>query len=234
MLITPSRIAYRGPFGRPGIRQLGGWIIYVGLEQGFRIAVDGGAEGDAYLAILPPFQRHRVATGGRHIVQVLLEAESVDGGCVERMAAAADQRHVIAARIRAAFDQGCTGAADFDRRFFGRDLPPRSLDPRIARAVERIKADPAGRLSAEDCAALAGLSVSRFRHLFRSQIQVTFRRFRAWKRARGLLPMISGCRSLVDVALSAGYADASHFNHSVRQFLGYTPGFIFDESTRGK
>ncbi|MBL6749068.1 MAG: helix-turn-helix domain-containing protein [Nevskia sp.] len=232
MLITGSRLAYRGPFGHPGIRTLGGWTFYLALDRRFSISMGESPAAHAAFAAVPPYVPHRVTTQAREMAQVLVEAETVDDAFFRQLVAGAARRRAAAERMLEAFAAAAPGAGDFDLRFFGAVLPGRALDPRIERSVAMINGDPAGRATAASHAAIAGLSLSRFAHLFREQTQVTFRRFRAWKRARALMPLIDGRRSLVDVALSAGYADSTHFSHSVRQFYGYSPRFIFTETPR--
>lgn len=238
MLITPSRIAYRSLFGKPGVRTFGAWMFYLALDQAFQISVDGGPVRAESIALVPPYVPHRVSTPDRELAQVLIEAETVESrttGGISALGSLIDtpeRRAETLTRMREGFERPLRSPEDFDRQFFGRDLPARALDTRISRAIARINACRAGSITAEACAAAAGLSFSRFTHLFGSETQTTFRRFRAWKRARGLLPMVGAGLSLVNVALDAGYADSTHFSHSVRQFYGYTPRDIFSGSRR--
>lgn len=233
MLVTPARIAYRGLFGTPDVRMMGAWMCYVALKQPFQISIDGGPLRSETIALVPPFVPHRVSTPDREIVQMLLEAETVAGAePLEALIATPERRAETAEKIRAGFDRPLQAPEDFDRHFFGTDIPERVLEPRIARAIARICACQSESVSAQDCAAEAGLSFSRFTHLFSSETQTTFRRFRAWKRARSLMSMVGGAPSLVNVALDAGYADSTHFSHAIRQFYGYRPRDIFAGSRR--
>lgn len=236
MLVTPTRIAYRGLFGTPGMRYFGAWTMYAAIEQPFEVSIDGGPTRTESFVAVPPYTPHLIRSRDREMAEMLVEAESVDGcGFHDQFLATPLQRQRVAASIRAGLARPVSSSQpleDFDLRFFGVRLPSRELDPRIARAIERMKDDPAGRLTAENCAAMTGLSFSRFTHLFSDQTQTTFRRFRAWKRARGLMPLIGNPLNLLDVALNAGYADSTHFSHSIRQFYGYTPRDIFAGSRR--
>ena len=227
MLITPSRLAYRGLFGSPGERRFGAWTFYAALQNPFEVSIDGGPAERQTFALVPPYTPHHVTTNDLEMAVVLVEAESVDGQALkDHLFSGAAQRELCAGAIRNGFARP-TSQEDFDLRFFGQRLPTRTLDPRVQRAIDRMCSQPAGRLSAEDCAALTGLSFSRFTHLFSEQTGTTFRRFRAWKRARGLMRMVGNNINLLDVALSAGYADSTHFSHSIRQFYGLTPRDIF-------
>ena len=58
----------------------------------------------------------------------------------------------------------------------------RAIDPRIAAAARRIREDPATTVSSRELAAEAGLSESRFLHLFRDELGTSLRRYRIWVR----------------------------------------------------
>lgn len=95
-------------------------------------------------------------------------------------------------RVRAVHADLCRGVAradlpaDLGKLFFDPPLPTRTLDPRIQAIVDKVKQDPCGEISARQCARDSGLSVCRFTHLFKAETGSTFRRFRAWKRARNV------------------------------------------------
>ena len=119
-----------------------------------------------------------------------------------------------------------------DAFIFGQALAPRALDARIAAALQTIRHDPAAPITAMECAAQAGLSFSRFLHLFKQQTDTSFRNLRAWKRARSLLLHVTRDANLVNVALETGYPDSTHFSHTIRQVYGLRPRDIFAGSRR--
>ena len=80
------------------------------------------------------------------------------------------------------------------------------------------------------CAAEAGLSASRFLHLFKEETGISFRSFRAWKRARHLLHFANQDLNLAHLAQDIGYPDSTHFSHSIRRFYGLMPRAIFSGS----
>jgi AraC-like DNA-binding protein len=85
-------------------------------------------------------------------------------------------------------------------------------------------------MTAADCAASVNLSASRFLHLFKAQTGVSFRAFRAWKRARHLLHFVNEDINLAHLAQDIGYPDSTHFSHSIRRFYGLQPRAIFEGS----
>jgi AraC-like DNA-binding protein len=236
MLVTAARTAYRGLLGDRATSFMGAVTVYASLGAPLRLWDAEAGRRRCMIAAVPAYTPHIVATDDRDIAIVQVEAETAQAEslllCINQVAGAAN---TTASRIREGFAQLHEigdSAADFDLRFFGRALPPRELDPRIAAVVERINADPAGKHSAEASAALAGLSFSRFMHLFTAQTGTTFRRFRAWKRARAMLTMVKERTNIVQTALDAGYADSTHFSHSIRKAYGLPPREMIAGSRR--
>ncbi|MDN5938163.1 MAG: AraC family transcriptional regulator [Salinisphaera sp.] len=233
MWVTPSRIAYRGLFGRPDTRRFGAWFFYVGLDKPFVLSLDSQPATQRWIALVPPYTPHRVATADRSLGQVLLESETIGAqkqlrALIEGPARARQTRR----RILEGFDRAVPEPEAFDAHFFGVTLAKRAIDPRIARIIETLGAAQDGDLSAKEWAAHLGVTASHFTHLFTDQAGCAFRRIRAWKRARSLLPIVDSQASLVDIALDIGYADSTHFSHAIRQHFGYKPSDIFAGSRR--
>jgi AraC-like DNA-binding protein len=243
MWITAERVFYAGLLGAAAERALGGHGVYVsptGAPLSMRIG--GGAWQSGELLVVPPQVPHEVTTDHRLVFNLLIEAESVDParlpaflqhcGPVDAPAFVQRVRDVYA-RLLAASDNGSFERCfDFDLLFFDQPLAPRSVDARIRGVVDRINADPAAPTSAEECAAAVKLSFSRFLHLFKQETGVTFRAFRAWKRARSLLRHVRQTATLTDIALDTGYPDSTHFSHSIRQVYGLKPSDILAGSRR--
>lgn len=242
MWLTKQRVFYAGLLGSVGLRTSGGWGIYVspsGLPN--RVRLGSGAWQSGELIVVPPMVPHCIESPQPLILNLIVEPEFVDPQALPpllRQCGVVDDpafvRRVRAAhaRLLAASGHQCFGGFDFDRLFFGQALPTRTLDARIRTVVERVNANPAEAVSAEQCAAEVNLSFSRFLHLFKAQTGMTFRAFRAWKRARSLLRYVRESTSLTDIALTAGYPDSTHFSHSIRQFYGLKPSDILAGSRR--
>lgn len=227
LLITQDRLAYYGDFGRPSRRCLGCWAFYLSMDAPFTLHEDGQQTRSARFALVPPWTTHRVLPGGTDLAVLLVEPESVDGTAMQAaLIATPAHRLQTAIAIAEGFSKPRSAEADIDLQFFGAALPERQLDHRIRRVVDLIVDPATARLSAEQYAARVFLSPSRFMHLFTEQTDTTFRRFRAWKRARRFLSLMAGNPRLVDVALDAGYADSPHLSRSVRSCYGYTPSTL--------
>lgn len=83
-------------------------------------------------------------------------------------------------------------------------------------------------LSLADLAAVAGLSLSHLKPLFRASFGMPVHQYvltRRVERAR-LMLLLSEDMSLSQVALEAGFSHQSHMAHWMRRILGITPGMI--------
>jgi AraC-like DNA-binding protein len=243
MWITPERVFYAGLLGEPSVHTRGCLIVHVAVEAPLRVRLEGGEWQPAEVAVVQPGVPYQIASPGRHAIGLLVEPETVDParlpaglrgcGAVDEPGFAAHVRQCHA-RLVAAGSQARLQPDDFDRLFFGEPLAPRALDARIAAVLQAIRRDPATAASAQAYAAQAGLSFSRFLHLFKQETGMPFRSLRSWKRARSLLHHVVDAASLVDVALDIGYPDSTHFSHSIRQSYGLKPRDIVAGSRKLK
>jgi AraC-like DNA-binding protein len=238
MLISPERVFYAGLLGRPRRRISGGFNFYVSL-QGELTIIEGGSERIGEVAALPPYASHSIASEFPSVICVVVEPETVEPRAMHRLLSrlGGSDAIVFAARARAAYHdlrrrQRADGftTAEFDRLLFGAPLPERRIDPRIRRVAALLDDFSGGKMTAEDCAARLGLSRSRLLHLFKDEIGVPFRAFRAWKRARHLLHFVNENLNLAHLAQDMGYPDSTHFSHSIRRFYGLKPRAIFSGS----
>ena len=222
MLITPERVFYAGLLGRPRQRGSGAFHVYVAIEGGLRLSVEGACESYGELAVVQPDVRHTIASDYRSVICVLIEPETVGAGALDALAkrVSGEERRFFANRIRAAYEQllhepcgGDIGSSAFDVMCFGEALPKRSLDPRVVGAIAQIGRFCGEPVTAESCAAEAGLSASRFLHLFKQETGISFRAFRAWKRAR----------HLVAFRQSGPQPGASGAGHRLSRFHAFQP-----------
>jgi AraC-like DNA-binding protein len=101
---------------------------------------------------------------------------------------------------------------------------PLKHHPAVSFAIREFQRDP-GLLSSAAVAEKANLSQRRFIQLFRDEVGLTPKLFCRVLRFRNVIGRIQGLRDVdwVDIALSCGYFDQSHFNHDFREFSGLTP-----------
>ncbi len=235
MLISPERVFYAGLLGRPRKRTSGGYNIYAAMRGALKIT-EAKSELVGEVAIVPPYMPHSLESEHPSIICLVVEPETVEPSTMDILSARISGAEApgIAQRIRSAYEtlrlqQGHRGftTAEFDQLCFGEALPDRKLDQRIKRSAAKLNDFSGSKMTAADCAASAGLSPSRFLHLFKEQTGVSFRAFRAWKRARHLLHFANQNINLAHLAQDIGYPDSTHFSHSIRRFYGLKPRAIF-------
>jgi len=234
MLITPERVFYAGLLGRPRERCPGSGHIYLALRGNLHLTTDSGHISGEIIVTLPN-QRHTITSDYRTVIVIVLEPESIPDGVLESLALRlrGPDQAAFARKILAAYTQlrqrpySNITAAELDEMCFGEALPRRTLDPRVMRAIARIERFSGEPMTAASCAAEAGLSASRFLHLFKEETGISFRSFRAWKRARHLLHFANQDLNLAHLAQDIGYPDSTHFSHSIRRFYGLKPRAIF-------
>jgi AraC-like DNA-binding protein len=238
MLISPERVFYAGLLGRPRKRSSGGFNIYAAIRGSLKITEDK-SEAVGEVALVPPYLPHGVESEHPSIICLVIEPETVEPPAMDELSAriCGPGAPDIAQRIRQAYDglrlqqrrAGFT-TGQFDQLFFGEALPDRNIDRRIRRSAAKLNDFSGSKMTAADCAVSVGLSPSRFLHLFKEQTGVSFRAFRAWKRARHLLHFVNEDINLAHLAQDIGYPDSTHFSHSIRRFYGLQPRAIFSGS----
>ena len=202
-------------------------------------ATEDKSEITSEVAMVSPYVPHSVASDHPSIICLVIEPETVDPAAMEELRAkiAGPAAGELARRIRDAYEslrlqqrRGGFTTQEFDRLSFGVSLPKRQIDERIERSATSLNDFSGARMTAADCAAAVNLSPSRFLHLFKEQTGVSFRAFRAWKRARHLLHFVNEDINLAHLAQDIGYPDSTHFSHSIRRFYGLQPRAIFSGS----
>jgi AraC family transcriptional regulator len=109
----------------------------------------------------------------------------------------------------------------------GADLGPVGFQPcRIRRAVTLMEANFPAKLSREEMARAAGLSVSYFSKLFTQCIGLSPHQYLVrcrLRHAKKLLTTLEEHLSIVHVAAEAGFADQAHFCRHFRRAYGMSP-----------
>jgi AraC-like DNA-binding protein len=200
---------------------------------------EGKSEVVGEVAVVPPYVSHSVESEHPCIICLVIEPETVAPAAMDRLSAriCSTEAPDIARRIRTAYEalrlrerrSGFT-TGEFDLMFLGEVLADRNIDHRIQRAAAQLNDFSGSKMTAADCAASVNLSPSRFLHLFKEQTGISFRAFRAWKRARHLLHFANQDLNLAHLAQDIGYPDSTHFSHSIRRFYGLQPRAIFSGS----
>lgn len=246
LAMDEDRALHMSPPGKPAWRELGAYAVYVSMGQPFQLHHADGASETLGMARVRPFVPHRIESADPVVATVLIEVESIDIGALPCKHSGSyhfgAHRYdnflpFVADRVRSIASEAAKGTPSaelfvdgLEFALLGEPRRRKALDPRIAHVVGNIRCQPEERYTAQGCAHEVDLSLSRFLHLFKAETGVTFRRFLAWKRARGVLPKMTNESNLTDVALDGGYADSTHFSHSIKRAFGWRPRDILSDS----
>jgi len=102
MWITPDRVFYAGLLGTPSPRTQGAVVMYVAMDAPLRIRIGGGEWQSTEVAVVQPYVPYEIATDARHVLNILIEPETVDRARLPALlqACGAVQAAEWAARVR--------------------------------------------------------------------------------------------------------------------------------------
>ena len=236
MRLWGARAVYVGnAFGLSAHRNAVG-VLVIGLDEAFGVALDPLDPTSDYrscrTAVIKPNTLHHLRTSKTPIAFIYLDAASSDlrnlllacRGQDPRFGYNLANEDRIIELLRAVASGG--SAWRDVREPLGRLLDFRhieSADVRILLALVRLRAEPSAPLGLNALANDAGLSPSRFQHLFKAATGVPLRRYRTWCRMGAAIQHVSEGSSLTEAAHSAGFASSAHFSASFRGMFGLTP-----------
>src|SRR6516164_5510451 len=105
----------------------------------------------------------------------------------------------------------------------GRRIP--KTHPKVLRALQVLREELAAkhRFPLDYMAEVAGLSPSRFMHLFTESVGVPVRPYVLWLRLQHACGELMSGASVTEAAHHAGFSDAAHLTRTVRRMMGTTP-----------
>jgi len=227
--LWPGEALYAGPSLNLAPHSGSVWCFTVGIDGPLTVTTPDGAAREGDSVLIPPRLTHQLICLGRGMVSSYLEPASVRAeACRNKMARWSGEIGVG----HAAEQQLTFTPTDDESACHWLDLAApvaqRNIDLRIAAAARRIRDDPAATVSSRELAAEAGLSESRFLHLFRDELGTSLRRYRLWVRLVHAGTAIAAGHNLTEAAMKAGFASPSHladrfkttFGLSATQLLG--------------
>lgn len=99
-------------------------------------------------------------------------------------------------------------------------------DERIQTAMKFIRAKSTEKVTCQDVADAVHLSQSRFSHLFREQVGMTFAAYLIYQRILYVYTQMFQGRSITEAALNAGFSSSAHFADVNRRVFGISASTI--------
>jgi AraC-like DNA-binding protein len=231
-----ARVLYLGPaFGLTPHRNATA-VLAVGLDAPLEVADDPGERGTRYrsarsVLILPDSMHHLRIERGR-MAFLYVDPLGRDLRALIARMTNATPRAVFDLREESAVFEVLAGLAENrSAEQDGRVLLGKLLglgtrgktDMRIAAALRQMRDEPQRAHRLTTLAAHAGLSPSRFLHLFKAGTGVPLRRYRIWNRMGAAVRASGEGASLTEAAHAAGFASSAHFSCAFRDMFGTMP-----------
>ncbi len=107
----------------------------------------------------------------------------------------------------------------------------KTTDLRVEHAVRELRTTLGSQASMSELARAVGLSPSRLRHLFRSEVGMSAQSYIVWLRINEACAALARGASLSDAAYQVGFSDAAHFTRTFRRTFGLAPSQLADRLT---
>ena len=217
--------------------------LVMALRGTLRIRAESGDEWmDCGAALVRPDAEHEVDAQDPAVLIAFVESESELGAALgERLKeniTRISPRTV--ARWRAALGDVATLSASqveaWVRRELLRGTKVPELHPRVKRVLRFVReqlGDPES-LSLQNLAKIAGLSTSRFVHVFTDSVGVSLRPYILWLRLQSASGELMRGVSVTEAAHSAGFSDAAHMTRTFRRMLGTSPSDLVRRRQAGR
>ncbi|TVY06274.1 helix-turn-helix transcriptional regulator [Mycolicibacterium porcinum] len=229
--LWPGQALYSGP--GLGLQPHSGsvWCLAVGVDGPLTVTVQGTAL-IARSVLIPPRLTHHLSMRGGLVTCYLDPGSQRSAACRQRFT-------VFQGRIgigHAAEPALAAGPDDDEsaRRWLDLAAPdtPHRIDPRIELVAKQIREDPAAAISAREFAAAAGLSESRFLHLFRREAGTSLRRYRMWSRLMSVAIAVAAGQNLTTAAAESGFASPSHLADTFKTTFGLSASQLLTTGLR--
>ena len=237
LTLGANRALYQGELPATGWHRHASPVLLMGLSGRFALHLPPNGGGVAsgmqtcHSALVDTGVEHVFDPCGEQVAMVYLEPDSAEarslrphfaaqGGVIFDPAVPVQARSSMDAYLR---------SFDLSSLLLLGCQPVAPLDSRVVRSLLALRqaSEPSGSAVGRDAAAaIARLSASRFNHLFRAEMGVSFRSYRVWSQVRAAMLALGVNPTLTRAALDAGFVDASHFSRMFRQTFGMTPSSV--------
>ncbi len=228
LTLGTDRALYVGDIPATGWHRHAAPVLLLGLSGRFAVHLPGGAVETCRSALIDTGVEHLFDPCGEHVALMYLEPDSPQalslrthfrglGPVVLDPAAHVPTRSGMNGYLQS-FDLAALLPWNLSA-----GVP---LDARVARSMQALRVPQTGGLPRDAAASAAHLSASRFNHLFRQEVGVSYRSYRVWAQVRAAMGALSTQPNLTHAALDGGFADSAHFSRMFRATFGMTPSSV--------
>ncbi|WP_068013972.1 helix-turn-helix domain-containing protein [Nocardia mexicana] len=225
--------AYLGPSFHLDTHSTPVHCFALGVDGPFTVATPEGGARRRRSVLVPARTTHRIDAGDGRMLFFYVDPRSAHADRLRAAMSDASEPIATTHRAEAELLAELHRGADPDElhRILLGGGDSSIVDERIRRAMNAIVDNPGADLAAADLAAAAGLSTSRFLHLFAAGAGTSFRRYRLWARMLSVAAAIAAGSDLTRAATDAGFASPSHFSDTFRAMFGLTATTLLSQGT---
>ena len=201
------------------------------------ISMDGSMKaqcaGAEYLCngiLIPSGVSHAVDTLGNSVLVFLYDCTTEVAKQIREVACIPEEICKEIAQLYADWVENAGSYVGFERAVLSRlgitGASANVTDERIRAAMEFIRAKSTEKVTCQDVADAVHLSQSRFSHLFREQVGMTFAAYLIYQRILYVYTRMLRGTSITEAALEAGFSSSAHFADVNRRVFGISASTI--------
>jgi len=199
--------------------------IIISMGDQMRV-IANGAEYKCYGVTVPSGVSHMVDTYGKAALVFLYDCTTDIASQIQSTRCLSEESCWKIAAFYADFEQECT-TENYDR--FEKNVltqlgftgtTPCVTAERIISAMKYIRSMFSEKLSCQEVADIANLSQSRFSHLFKKQVGMTFAAYVIYQRILHVYSQAIHGKAITMAALEAGFSSSAHFADVNRRLFG--------------
>lgn len=235
--VGDGRMLFAGCLHRNALHSHSVPVLLAGLYDDFRLKLRDDAWFSCRAAVIRAGDAYEFDAGGQPLAVVYVEpTEAPAEGLAALLCETREEHGALIgqqsdlALLRALYEDAASlrwaDDAMADLIGFSKAKVRQTIDRRVACAIASIaegratECDVVRSPTVVSAARAAGLSTSRFQHLFKQETGVPYRRYAAWARMRAAVAEIVKGNNFTKAAHAAGFYDQPHFAHEFRRIFG--------------
>ena len=180
--------------------------------------------------LIPSGVSHTVDTFGNSVLVFLYDCTTQVAKQIREVACIPEKVCKEIAKLYADMESASDSYYGFEKAVLSRlritGAATNVTDERIRTAMEFIRAKSTEKVTCQDVADAVHLSQSRFSHLFREQVGMTFAAYLIYQRIIYVYTQMLRGRSITEAALEAGFSSSAHFADVNRRVFGISASTI--------
>ena len=203
--------------------------IIISMDGSMKVQC-AGAEYLCHGILLPSGVSHAVDTQGNPVLVFLYDCTTDVAKQIREIACIPEEVCKEITQLYADCDETTGSYYGFEKAVLSRlsitGAASEVSDERIRTAMEFIRTQSTEKVTCQDVAAAVHLSQSRFSHLFREQVGMTFAAYLIYQRIMYVYSQMLQGKSITEAALDAGFSSSAHFADVNRRVFGISASAI--------